>query len=231
MVDTSGWRWRLPDALPETDVQVSPDGRKLAYYSFARMQVVIHDVTTGAILPVPTAFYEVRLSFSPDSRYLAMEQTEEVVVTDTRSGTVIRIEDDESLLGWAGGHLVMSHSYNGVKIVALDGSVIAKAQAAELESDRRPAVSPDGKEIAVASGGRVLVLGQNGGVLRKVDAQLPPTAELRRIYRWTGPGEVLLYAPGYRSAAVYLMNVLSGATRPVPYAPEVAGDDITIGAV
>lgn len=233
VVDTSGRRWRLPDALPQTDVQVSPDGRKLAYYSFARMQVVIHDVTTGAILPVPTAFYEVRLSFSPDSRYLAMEQpqAEEVAITDTRSGTVIRIEDDEPLRGWAGGHLVMDHSYNGVKIVALDGSVIAKAQGAELESDRRPAISPDGKEIAVASGRSVLVLGQNGRVLRKVDAQLPPTAELRRIYRWTGPGEVLLYAPGYRSAAVYLMNVLSGATRPVPYAPEVAGDDITIGAV
>ncbi|WP_327590171.1 hypothetical protein OHA25_26495 [Nonomuraea sp. NBC_00507] len=231
VVGTSGRRWRLPDALPQTDVQVSPDGRKLAYYSLARMQVVIQDVMTGAIIPVPTAFYKAALAFSADSRHLAMEQADDVVVTDVRSGVVTRIRVDEFLLGWAGDHLVVSYSYDGIKVLALDGSVIAKLRAAELDPQWELAVSPDGEAVAVPSGGRVLILDLDGKVIRKVDAHLPPTAELRRVYRWVGPGEVLLYAPGYGSATVYLMDVLTGATRPVAHAPQVAGHDITIGAV
>nr|SBO99589.1 hypothetical protein BN4615_P9105 [Nonomuraea gerenzanensis] len=231
VVGASGQRWRLPDALPAADVQVSPDGRKLAYYSLTRMQVVIHDITTGALQPVPTPFYEVRLSFSPDSRLLAMEQPEEVIVTDTRSGAVRRVPGDELLVGWAGDRLVLSHSFDGIKIVALDASLIAKIQAPELDDQGNATVSPDGKEIAVPSGQRVLILGQDGKVLRKIHPHLPPTAELRRVYRWAGPTEVVLYAPGYRSATIYVMNVHTGATRPVPYAPEVAGRDITIGAI
>lgn len=230
VVDASGRRWRLPDALPETIVQVSPDGRKLAYYSFARMQVVIQDVTTGAITPIPTAFYDVALSFSADSRYLAMEQVDDVVIADARSGVVTRVRAGGQFLGWAGDRLVMS-SYDGIKILAMDGSVIAEPRAAELESIWDLAVSPDGKAIAVPSGGRVLILGHNGKVLRKVSPDLPPTAEPRRIYRWLGPGEVLLYAPGYGSATVYAMDVRTGATRPIPYAPEVAAHDLTIGTV
>ncbi|MGP3958962.1 hypothetical protein ACTWPT_23420 [Nonomuraea sp. 3N208] len=230
VVGTSGRRWRLPDALPQTDVQVSPDGRKLAYYSLARMQVVIQDVMTGAIIPVPTAFYKAALAFSADSRYLAMEQGDDVVVTDVRSGVVTRIRVDELLLGWAGDHLVVSYSYDGIKVLALDGSVIAKPRA-EVGSQWELAVSPDGKEIAVPSRGRVMILDHDGKVLREVDPDVPPTAELRRIYRWVGSGEVLLYAPGYGSATVYLMDVLTGATRPVAHAPQVAGHDITIGAV
>ncbi|MFF3664424.1 TolB family protein [Microtetraspora malaysiensis] len=230
VVGTSGRRWQLPDALPETDVQVSPDGRKLAYYSLARMQVVIRDLTTGAITPVSTAFYQVRLAFSADSRYLALKQPDDVVVTDVQSGVVTRIRSDEALLGWAGDHLVMSHSYDRIKVLALDGSVITKPQATELKSYWQLAVSPNGKAIAVPSGGRVLILDHGGKVIRKVHARLPPTAEPRRIYRWEGPDDVLLYAPGYGSATVYVMDVLTGATRPVPHAPEVAASDFTIGA-
>lgn len=230
VIDTSGRRWRLPDALPEVDVQVSPDGRKLAYYSLARMQVVIQDVTTGAITPVPTAFYEATLSFSADSRYLAMEQRDDIVIADAWSGAVTRIRSEEFLLGWSGNHLVVSASYNGIKILAMDGSLIAKPRA-ELEHTQEVSVSPDGKAIALSSGRHVLILNHDGTVLRKVAATLPPTAELKSIYRWAGPTEVLLYAPGYGSATVYAMDVRTGATRPIPYAPEVAAHDLTIGAV
>ncbi|WP_327087299.1 hypothetical protein OIE66_33975 [Nonomuraea sp. NBC_01738] len=231
VVGASGRRWRLPDALPDAALAVSPDGGKLAYYSLARMQVVIRNVTTGAITPIPTPFYQVRLAFSADGHHLAMEQPETMVVADTRTAATTSLPVEESLLGWAGDRLVTSRSFDGIQLLAQDGSVIAAAESATLESHRWDlAVSPDGRSIALPSDGRVLILGLDGKVRREVRPDLPPTAEPKRVHRWTGPGEVLLYAPGYGSATVYAMDVVTGATRPIPYAPEVAAADFTIGA-
>ncbi|MFF3670015.1 TolB-like translocation protein [Microtetraspora malaysiensis] len=236
VVDVTGARWRIPDADGASGVEISQDGRKIAYYSLERRRVVVRELASGAITDVPTDFTMNTLRFSGDGRYLAAQgdvdgDATEVIVIDTEGGRGIRLPSRSSLLaGWAGDRLVVRDGK--ATVVTLDGTPILTSPVKFRYSDD-PGISPDGRSFAVddPETGLVTLLDiATGKKIRDVRPQLPPTAVLRRLYRWTDANELLIYAPGYGSAAVYLMNPVTGALRAVPYAPRAAAEDLTIGA-
>ncbi|MGI5485525.1 hypothetical protein [Microtetraspora malaysiensis] len=240
VIDVTGARWRIPDADGASGVEISQDGREIAYYSLERRQVVVRELASGAITPVPTDFTMNTLRFSGDGRYLAAQgdpdygnTTEVIVVADTEAGRILRLPRRSSLLaGWAGDRLVVHTAEYKAAVVTLDGTPILTSPVKFRYIDD-PGISPDGRSFALDDPETGLVTLRDiatGKKIRDVRPQLPPTAVLRRLYRWTAANELLIYAPGYGSAAVYLMNPVTGALRAVPYAPRAATEDLTIGA-
>ncbi|WP_433510432.1 WD40 repeat domain-containing protein [Nonomuraea sp. CA-143628] len=229
VIDVTGARWRIPDADGLSGVEVSPDGHKLAYYSLSRHQVIVRDLTTGSVVPVPTDFTANTLRFSADGRYLAAQGPSELtlVIADTSTGELRRVAvPEQELQGWAGHQLVLD-----------DGTTFRIGEHTirdPFDGGGDVAASPDGRSMAVFPWEKNqirLIDPATGRTIREIRPQLPPTAVMSRLYRWAGANEVVVFAPGYHSAAVYVVNLATGAARGVPYLPDMSSADLTIGAV
>ncbi|MBB5079531.1 hypothetical protein [Nonomuraea endophytica] len=237
-VITETRKWRLKDALREQGLMaITPDGRKLAYYSLSRGRMVIHDVTNGQIVPASATFAKRRLNvmdaytsmaFSLDGRHLAFQldaipkqdlKASGVIVTDTTTGRIVDLPaKDLTLAGWAREGVVITGDRPG-RVIRPDRTVVAKiAQGIGEEND---VVSPDGRLVAHGltdewTKSFTLLDSRTGKTVREVQPQLTKGMQLEFLHAWLDDTHLVISAAGQEPVTSYhLVDITTGTTRPL----------------
>ncbi|WP_018653937.1 hypothetical protein [Actinomadura flavalba] len=183
LTDRSGRQWRLSDGTGtyQTRVndymngrgplEISADGRRLAYYRADEQRFVVRDVPTGRVIPVryPAPLADLLgnyhdLTFSRDGRYLAVSPdvttTKRAVLFDTATGAVVPLPDGQLLGIRADGGVALATPRRGdermrkattLMLTGPDGRVLSRTTLdprTELGTTG-PALSPDGHTLLV----------------------------------------------------------------------------------
>jgi Tol biopolymer transport system component len=217
----------------------SPDGTQLAAVVGTQLWLFGTD-GTSRLLPTGGAVSGARSSpaWSPDGRRIAFFNRDivdgfgtllDVSVIDVDSGAVRRLTvgNDVSDLTWAPGpQIVYSRSFNnrfGLFILAADGSARQLTRPEEGDVDRRPAWSPNGRDIAFvhlhgigdeAGHTQLQVVDAAGGTPRTLSDD-PVGVELDQPPAWSPDGTKLAFTTS-----------LNG--RPSPVTQIVLGRDLYV---
>ncbi|MCC5574909.1 PD40 domain-containing protein [Microtetraspora sp. AC03309] len=191
VVTTSGRRWVLRDSGGAArDFVISPDGRKVAYYSDEHEHAVVRDVATGDVTGLPERFDKLLAwsGFSLDGRYLAAcapHLDEDAVVIDLQRDDQVESFPCGRFGGWSRDGVV-SFSVGKTTVTRLDGS-IARTLPYEPYGDGR--TSPDGRTIAaLAENDKVDLVDSATGKVRRSF----PVEGLDNVRAWAGPDAVIV---------------------------------------
>lgn len=198
LVATDGSQWRLGDALSNLPLghgkveygdafgplALTPDGRRIAYHQSRKDRLVVRDLGTGKVEPLPVELpakrferEEARLTWSPDGRWLAVSfqvRDDELTsagpaqLVDTRTGTVRALPMPGAVLGVnRAAQTVMYDAYVNVPgkgellVTGHDGKVQRRVPVGEAEDldkmtgDALLWMSPDGRTLAAMAGARL----------------------------------------------------------------------------
>ncbi|MBO2446732.1 hypothetical protein J4573_06495 [Actinomadura barringtoniae] len=213
LVGRSGKQWRLPDGVGsravrpddymsgDAPLEISPDGRRIAYYRAKDQCIVVRDLTSGKVTPVgprwvPSAIPS--LMFSGDGTRLALNPRDETrtsrpLLGDVRtgtstalpSGTVIGLSQDASTV-------VLGDIWNEkapLTVSGADGSVRSRVRldpTVSLRGMDGNALSPDGRRLLASTehmDKALLVNVQTG----KIASTLRITGGVGTVGAWAGP--------------------------------------------
>ncbi|MFI6515493.1 hypothetical protein ACIBF1_08045 [Spirillospora sp. NPDC050679] len=227
LVDRSGKQWRLADGIgayststgdymnASAPLEISPDGRRIAYYQSGRERFVVRELTSGRITPLalPVPLAELRknhsaLSFSGDGRRLALTfgdpEIVRSVLADTTTGTVTALpkarvaglsRDASTIVLAEGGFRA-----TGLALAGPDGKVRSRVRL-DPRVDLTGAgganlLSPDGRTLFATDQRlkRILLVDTRTG---KVTRTLPTRlggGRVLSIRGWAGPSKVFTVA-------------------------------------
>ncbi|MDF2710753.1 MAG: hypothetical protein K0R62_6405 [Nonomuraea muscovyensis] len=174
VVTRTGQNFRMPEALSfYTDqtrqnymntaapVAITPDGRRIAYYSEKDQRFAVRDLESGEVRSAPQTVTRATmvahgglLRLSPDGRYLGLNGFGGLdAVVDMDTGRVTEIP-----VGWhvhsvaAGGSPVVLVNEHGRYALLADGQ--ARPFTAEDVAQQVSDLAPDGRRVAYLTGGR-----------------------------------------------------------------------------
>lgn len=194
----------------------SPDGRSLAYVSFEgrRSSVYLQDVATGSRRVVAEGpGLNSSPAFSPDGSRLAVTMSREgnpdVYVLNLAGGPTQRITDDPAIdteASWMpdGRSIVFTSDRGGgpqIYQVSVDGGAPKRLTFDKGAYNARPRVSPDGKWLAMVTGGRE---GYNIAVMSLVDGEF-------KVLTNSGSDESPSFAPN-GSLIIYATVAANGSS-------------------
>ncbi|MGI5171143.1 hypothetical protein ACQEU3_43000 [Spirillospora sp. CA-253888] len=223
LVDRSGKQWRLADGIGSystsngdymngsAPLEISPDGRRIAYYQSGRERFVVREVTSGRITPIalPMPLAKLRgtmnsLTFSGDGRRLALTSGDPEIVqnvlADTTTGAVTTLPNAPVAgLGRDASTIVLAEGGfrpTGLALAGPDGKVRSRVRL-DPRVDLSAAgsanlLSPDGRTLFTTDRriNRILLVDTRTG---KVTRTLPVRQSLGRvagIRGWAGPSKV-----------------------------------------
>ncbi|WP_433221477.1 TolB family protein [Microtetraspora malaysiensis] len=211
VVTESNQRLLVEDATP-ADLEISPDGRKLAYHSQSKREVVMYDLPSGKISTVSKAAgSDYRLYFSPDGRRLGFTFERKPYVWDGKRRRVPGVNSRGTLRGWlAGGHALLVDGHESVRAVDLGGRVLFSTPGRdfhELSLDGRTWIEVDYDENRFT---------RYGGRTGRRSMQLPATARLERVQCWVGADAFVISTYGYGPSHYYRIDIETGEAEPLP---------------
>ncbi|NRQ32253.1 hypothetical protein HII36_10450 [Nonomuraea sp. NN258] len=225
LVAADGRRWWLPDGSDRGDALAL--GRQLvAHLLTDRDQVTVMDVRTGATRSFPCRGACSSISMSRDDRHVAVEVEKGLVIHETATGRVTGTATEGTPAGWTDAGLALTRTRPSDTAPGhLSSAELVEISPAGTTLTRRPipanlangpAVSPDGRTLAVASpSGVSLVDAATGEVTRTLAV---PAAE--RVLGWRDGGHVLVATArppgGFGSLTAYhVLDVAGGGLRPL----------------
>ncbi|WP_067171373.1 PD40 domain-containing protein [Microtetraspora niveoalba] len=219
LIDGSYWvvvtwgnqRLSVEDATPN-DLEISPDGRRVAYHSRRENEVVVYDLPSGKVRKVSKANgSDYSLYFSPDGRRLAFTFRGKLYVWDGKRRRVPGFDSESILRGWlASGHALLVDDLEGVLAVDFRGRVVFRT-----EDQNFRALSPDGKTwIALDEDENHFI--RYGLRTGRRSMRVPATARPRRVQCWAGADTFVIEADGYGPSHYYRVDVETGEAEPLP---------------
>ncbi|GLW25339.1 PD40 domain-containing protein [Microbispora triticiradicis] len=211
VITESDQRLLVEDATP-SDLEISPNGRRLAYHSRSKREVVVHDLPSGRISTISKAdASDYELYFSPDGRRLAFASEDKLFVWDGKRRRVPGFGAESTLNGWlTGGRALLIDDSEGVRAVDLNGTVLFSTE----DSDHVGPL-PDGKTwIGVGSDeNRFTRYGRRTG---RRSMRLPATARLEKVKCWTSADTFVISTYGYGPSHYYRIDIETGEAEPLP---------------
>ncbi|MBP2707470.1 PD40 domain-containing protein [Microbispora sp. RL4-1S] len=211
VITESDQRLLVEDATP-SDLEISPNGRKLAYHSRSKREVVVYDLPSGKISRISKAdASDNGLYFSPDGRRLAFTSEDKLYVWDGKRRRVPGLGPESTLYGWlTGGRALLIDDSEGVRAVDLSGTVLFSTE----DSDHVGPL-PDGKTwIDVGSDeNRFTRYGRRTG---RRSMRLPTTVRPHRVECWTSADTFVISTYGYGPSHYYRIDIETGEAEPLP---------------
>ncbi|WP_169981746.1 PD40 domain-containing protein [Microbispora sp. H10836] len=219
VITESNQRLLVEDATP-SDLEISPNGRRLAYHSRSKRKVVVYDLPSGKISTISKADAldyrlnlpsDYRLYFSPDGRRLAFTSEDKLYVWDGKRRRVPGFGPESTLNGWlAGGQALLVEDLEGARAVDLSGSVLFSTE--DLGHlgplhDGRTWIGVDDDE------NRFTRYGRRTG---RRSMRLPTTARLQRVECWTSADTFVISTDGYGPSNYYRVDIETGEAEPLP---------------
>ncbi|MFI0450697.1 WD40 repeat domain-containing protein [Actinomadura sp. 6N118] len=220
LLDRSGKLWRVADGMgayptstgdymnSSAPLEISPDGRRIAYFKVKEQRYVVRDLSSGRITPVgrrmslPELYRApAAMAFSGDGRWLAVASGGRSLLADTTTGAVSVLPAGSVVgLGQDAATVVLTEtkgSRTTLVITGRDGRVRGRVPLdprASLDmASGENWLSPDGRTLFASRSshdGAVLVDVRTGKVIRTLRIRMPGGGTLGGITGWAGPSKV-----------------------------------------